>query len=206
MNGLGSIKVVAFDCFGTLVRTAVQGNVFADALASRKRTDLALRDVMRHPWTLAEAAQAFEADLAPEELAVFQKRLDAEIASVELFPDTLAALSALREQGYVVTVCSNLALPYAAAVERLLSPLLEKRTWSFEVGATKPSPAIYTALCDQVGCAPREVLMVGDSLHADYQGALDSGLLALHLTRAVASGAAHQIHTLTKVPALLAKC
>ncbi|MBC8739748.1 HAD family hydrolase [Paraburkholderia sp. UCT31] len=206
MTRFHAVKAVAFDCFGTLVHFSLPPEAFARVLESRRRHDLPARDVMRRRWTLFEAAEAFEANLGDAELLALQERLDAEIASVELFPETRDTLLTLREQGYRVAVCSNLAMPYARAVDRLVSDLIDARTWSFNVGATKPSPVIYSALCESVRCPPAEVLMVGDSLHADYQGALDAGLAALHLVRTGSPSGMHQVRTLAEVPAMLKKC
>lgn len=38
---------------------------------------------------------------------------------------------------------------------------------SFEVGAVKPDPAIFTAALDRLGVAAADALMVGDSEEAD---------------------------------------
>ena len=53
-----------------------------------------------------------------------------------------------------------------------------------DLGCPKPQRAAYLAACDQLGAAPADTLMVGDSLTNDVQGARKAGLYALHLDRA----------------------
>ncbi|TKW69425.1 MAG: HAD family hydrolase, partial [Staphylococcus hominis] len=53
-----------------------------------------------------------------------------------------------------------------------------------DLGCPKPQRAAYLAACDQLGAAPADTLMVGDSLANDVQGARTAGLHALHLDRA----------------------
>ncbi len=42
----------------------------------------------------------------------------------------------------------------------------------------KPSPAFFHAASSQLGCRPREVLMIGDDVYSDVNGALKAGLRA----------------------------
>ncbi|MBF0453091.1 MAG: HAD-IA family hydrolase [Candidatus Magnetomorum sp.] len=42
----------------------------------------------------------------------------------------------------------------------------------------KPDPSIFYTACDLAKCCPDEAIMIGDSLKADIQGGLDSGLAA----------------------------
>ncbi len=56
------------------------------------------------------------------------------------------------------------ALEYAASCEAII--------------LGKPSPAFFHSTADQLGCKPAEVLMVGDDVDADVNGALKAGLKA----------------------------
>lgn len=47
---------------------------------------------------------------------------------------------------------------------------------SEQVGMAKPDPRIFKLACDNLGVKPSETLMVGDSLSADYQGAMNVGM------------------------------
>ena len=52
------------------------------------------------------------------------------------------------------------------------------------VAGKEENTAAYLTACDQLGTAPADALMVGDSLANDVQGARTAGLHALHLDRA----------------------
>ena len=53
---------------------------------------------------------------------------------------------------------------------------------SEELPAPKPSPLAFAAACDALGLPADQVLMVGDSRVNDIDGALTSGLFAVHVT------------------------
>ena len=91
------------------------------------------------------------------------------LSSTVLFEDTLRTISQLQAMGIKVAICSNLALPYGPPVKALL-PMLDAYAWSYDAGATKPDSRIYNYLCHQLHCLPEEVLMVGDTVEADYYG------------------------------------
>jgi len=52
-----------------------------------------------------------------------------------------------------------------------------------EFGVGKPDPRIFAAACERLGCAPNEVLHVGDDLRLDVHGALDAGMQAAWVRR-----------------------
>lgn len=196
-------KTIAFDCFGTMAYIARPAHVFG-ALARRGiRGSVDPRMVMCFPWTLTQAAHELGIEIEADELAQMESALSEEVASITLYPETREVLTHLRDEGYQIAVCSNLALPYAKPVQAQLGDLLDIEVWSFEVGALKPSPDIYSALLARAASAAHETLMVGDSATADYAGARNSGLEALHLVREGVLDKPHQISALTGVLAAL---
>ena len=52
-----------------------------------------------------------------------------------------------------------------------------------DVGNEKPHPAIFDAACREAGCAPEELMHVGDSLRADVEGANAIGAVSVWLNR-----------------------
>jgi putative hydrolase of the HAD superfamily len=54
---------------------------------------------------------------------------------------------------------------------------------SINTGWRKPHPRIYQAALDRAGCAPSEVLFVGDDINCDYRGPRGLGMRALLLDR-----------------------
>ncbi len=43
----------------------------------------------------------------------------------------------------------------------------------------KPSPSIFKAALDRLGCRPEEAAVIGDSLRSDIQGGLDAGMVTV---------------------------
>lgn len=62
-------------------------------------------------------------------------------------------------------------------------PTLDAHILSYEVGVAKPDPAIYAAVCDALGCRPRDVLFIGDSRRADFEGPQNYGMHARLIDR-----------------------
>lgn len=101
-----------------------------------------------------------------------------------LDPDAVAVLKELRATGIKVALVSNTGYPEGAVMreiaERLgLAECFDAMLFSDEVGCAKPSPSIYQAVCDRLGIEPHELLHVGDSRAADYDGATNFGAHAL---------------------------
>ena len=63
-------------------------------------------------------------------------------------------------------------------------PGLDGYLLSYEVGAAKPNPVIYQAVCEALGSRPRDVLFIGDSKRCDVQGPQSFGMKARLLDRA----------------------
>lgn len=187
MEPLLPVKAVAFDCFGTLVQITQPSHVYRELVSclAKHFQPPAKKAVMSNRWSLAETAMQLGVELTEPQRLAMEARLADELRSIECYPETRAVLLELRSRGYRIAVCSNLARPFAAPVEALLGKYFDARIWSFEVGAIKPDPRIYTALSESLELAPAEILMVGDSLASDFQGGRASGLHARHLTRDV---------------------
>jgi HAD superfamily hydrolase (TIGR01509 family) len=99
------------------------------------------------------------------------------------YTDAEATLRSLREAGVKVGVVSNIGFdirPHFAAWG--FGDLVGAFALSFEVGRTKPDPAIFLRACGMLGVDPENTLMVGDS-QADA-GAVQAGCAALVLPAA----------------------
>lgn len=193
------IKAIAFDAFGTLVQISTQRRApyrslmrWAVAQGRKPQPDDANR-LMSQPLDLRGAAEVFAKTAPAELLARWEADLVAELASIKLFPDSLDTVAQLQGAGYKVGLCSNLALPYGKPVCELL-PRLDVYAMSYDVGATKPDPRIYQYLVDQLGCAPEEVLFIGDTPAADVDGPRTFGMQACLLDRKAGEALADVIH------------
>jgi FMN phosphatase YigB (HAD superfamily) len=96
------------------------------------------------------------------------------------YPDAAPTLRALREAGVRTAAVSNVGFDLRPVLDGLgLLDGLDAVVQSYEAGATKPDPRIFTLALDQLGgVAPAAALMVGDHAAADG-GAADAGIRTL---------------------------
>lgn len=178
-----TIKVILFAAFGTLCQVTSPRRPF-ERLARQVPDPVQFtRGVMTESLSLSQAARRAMAPLSREELAVLEQDLQAELASIELFPEVPAVCHQLRASGLRLAVLSNLAAPYAPAVEARLPTGFEWCGWSSALGYAKPDPRLYELACRALTVTPDEVLMVGNNRIADINGARACGMQAAWLRR-----------------------
>jgi len=183
-----AVKAILFDVYGTLFEIGDKRAPFRQLIHIGVRQGRAAgsedaRCIMAQPLGLKQAAGRLGIQLTAADHARLESDLQAELASVAPFADTLPVLHALKQRGFKLGLCSNLALDYAAPVRSLLPFALDATVWSFDAGAIKPDAAIYAQACAQLGCKAGEVLMVGDTIAADVEGPHAFGMQALLLDR-----------------------
>jgi HAD superfamily hydrolase (TIGR01509 family) len=84
------------------------------------------------------------------------------------YPDTAEVLTGLHRQGIKTAVVSNIAFDVRPAFEAIgAADDVDEFVLSFEVGAVKPSAAIFETALTRLGVAPEYTVMVGDSEEAD---------------------------------------
>ena len=92
------------------------------------------------------------------------------------YPGTREVLDALDGAGYRLALLSNADedfLQSAVSHNRLRFSVIQS---SESLRVYKPNRAAFEELCHRLGCAPDEVLYVGDSAQADVAGARHAGL------------------------------
>ena len=140
-------------------------------------------------------------DLAAHLNAIYLKH---RFEDVELYPDVLPALDALG-RGYALGLLSNgNGYPDRCGLQNRFAFVV----FSQEVGVEKPAAAMFEEACRRAGCAPQELMHVGDSLESDVQGAQRIGALAVWLNRARVSKMAEttpdfEIHSLSELDSIL---
>ena len=121
-------------------------------------------------------------------------------AQFELYDDVLPVLERLRRNGLKLGLVSNTSRDLGAFVRHFA---LDVDAWiaSGSYGKVKPSPLIFRAALELVGCEPQAALMVGDSPRDDVAGAKAVGMHALLLDRAgLHPDAAERIESLAELP------
>lgn len=85
-----------------------------------------------------------------------------------LYDDALEVVRDLRSHGIRVAVLSNIGLDIRPMLARGgVLDLLDAVVLSYEVGCTKPDPAIFTRTLHTLGFDAGDTLMVGDTWHDD---------------------------------------
>ena len=84
------------------------------------------------------------------------------------YPDTMAALRALRDAEIPVGVVSNIPWDVRGVFERAgADEYVDEYLLSYVEGVMKPDPKIFLTACQRIGVAPGDTLMIGDSPEAD---------------------------------------
>lgn len=104
--------------------------------------------------------------------------------AVTLYDDALPALSALKGR-FVLAVASNAIAASQRARVRSAGLPVEHQFFSEEMGCIKPMPQFFEKAVRDMGLAPQECLMVGDSLGSDVAGAAAVGMKTCWLNRGV---------------------
>lgn len=201
------IQLVVFDLFGTLLQAGSGHNPYRKVLEWARSNG-------RAPCP-NDATTIMTVDKNPDELfdtmgisptagimSIFNEALEADIKSIRLFDDTVSTLERLTYQGVQIAICSNLAKPYGVALN-LIEEVDYIRFLSYEIGAIKPDPSVYEKVVEKSGAYIGNILFIGDSLIADYQGPKRFGFRSLHLVREVTSKQtaphAHLISSLSEI-------
>lgn len=111
------------------------------------------------------------------------------IRRLELFPDTLPALRALRGRFRLAIVSDAQRLFLEPELREVgLEPFFEHTVVSADFGYRKPDRRLFERALELCGCAPGEALMIGDNLRRDVGGAQAAGIPAIWLRRPAAIG------------------
>ncbi|PEG61098.1 HAD-IA family hydrolase [Mycolicibacterium boenickei] len=189
------VSAVLFDYSGTLFRLEEQDSWFAGMAVDEQQVDghvqtelmrrltaptgrsVAMTDEQYRAWANRDLAphlhrEAYlhvlrESGLADHHAESLYNRV-IDPASWTAYPDTARVFKNLKAQGIRTAVVSNIAFDVRPAFAAIgAAEHVDAFVLSFEVGAIKPDPAIFTAALDRLGVAAPDALMVGDSEEAD---------------------------------------
>lgn len=100
------------------------------------------------------------------------------------FDDTLPTLHSLSERGIQLAIASNFDERLHPICDGLSAlGLFQKRFISSELGFRKPSSDFYRAIVSDLKVEAENILMVGDGLKNDVEGALAVGMNAVLVNR-----------------------
>jgi putative hydrolase of the HAD superfamily len=138
-----------------------------------------LEDELAHTFRLLglDVPPSLVAELADFERATW-------CSAVQLYPDALPVLAALRERGLKLGLVSNCSAQAAGAIRALgLAERLDVLVASCEVNLLKPDPAIYRRAYEPLGVEPTDCAFVGDGGSRELEAAHGLGMLTLWIQR-----------------------
>lgn len=189
------VRAVLFDFSGTLFRLEEQDSWFAGMAVDEREVDghvqaelmrrltaptgrsVAMTDEQYRAWANRDLAphlhrEAYlhvlrESGLADHHAeSLYDRVIDPD--SWSAYPDTARVLKSLRTQGIRTAVVSNIAFDVRPAFAAIgATDHVDEYVLSFEVGAVKPDPTIFTTALRRLGVPAEDALMVGDSEEAD---------------------------------------
>ena len=109
---------------------------------------------------------------------------------VDLYPQATEVLQRLSARYPLLAVSNGNADVVRVGLGAYFSGSVSAR----DAGVAKPDPRIFHAAAAHLGCAPQQVLHVGDDHAADVVGAAQAGMQAVWLRHATASEPAHSPH------------
>lgn len=189
------VSAVLFDFSGTLFRLEEQDSWFAGMAVDEREVDghvqaelmrrltaptgrsVTMTDEQYQAWANRDLAphlhrEAYlhvlrESGLADHHAESLYNRV-IDPASWTAYPDTARVFKSLKAQGLRTAVVSNIAFDVRPAFTAIgAAEHVDEFVLSFEVGAVKPDPAIFTTALQRLGVPAQEALMVGDSEEAD---------------------------------------
>ena len=99
--------------------------------------------------------------------------------SVELYPDSLAALARLNARWPIASLTNGNADLKRVGIHMHFDHHISARN----TGAAKPDPRIFLAAAERLGVAPENILHIGDDVELDVVGARAAGMRTAWINR-----------------------
>jgi putative hydrolase of the HAD superfamily len=171
---------IIFDLYGTLIYTSVKKkpylNLFRSLGLTKEEINFWRDKVMSENFSSFEELKT---KIKPESSIYtdqYEYDVKEEIQSTHLFEDSEFVLNELSKR-YKLYLISNIATPYKQCFYNLgLDKWIDDPIFSCDVGYSKPNPNIYEIVVKKSGLQPGQLLMIGDSLRSDYEGARNCGI------------------------------
>lgn len=142
--------------------------------------DTAVTDTADADTAVADTTVADTADADPEAIAAAYREAVAE--SVRPIAGAAELVTDLRRRYAVGLLTDGPVLAGRSKLEALgWTDLFDAAVVTGEVGADKPDPRAFEAVCERLGVAPEEAVYVGDDPDLDVAGATAAGMAAVQV-------------------------
>lgn len=182
-----SPKVIVFDAFGTLVKIGNSRSPYLKLMkwqkqSGRKPTSKDASIIMSRNANLSQISNLFGNEIPVNLLAELNADLTLDLDSIELYSDTVV-LQTLKNRGFKLALCSNLAMPYGEKLKKILPDLFDELILSYEIGSIKPDIKIYEAIQRRLNCDMKDILFIGDNEILDVEKPRSLGMSARLIQR-----------------------
>lgn len=183
-----SPKVIVFDAFGTLVKFGESRSPYRKLMKwlkdnGRKPTPQDATIIMSNAVDVEALAKHFGYIIPVEFLNEINEDLRFELDTIELYEDVVLILQNLKDKGFKIALCSNLAMPYGEQLKTILPDLFDAVFLSYEVGTIKPNQYIYELICEKLACQMSDILFIGDHPILDVEVPISLGMSARLIKR-----------------------
>lgn len=169
------------------------GEALLDAVVKSYDGSLAQPDVHE---VFNEVLARFECQLPA---GVIDRVMDAYFAPyyerMENIGEVVPTLTFARALGLKLGLLANVLWGEEMLYKRLTSlgivQFMNATSFSSQLGWLKPYPSTFTGILSRMGLEPNEVIMVGDDLVTDIEGAHNIGMGCVWMNRGEVSGGAH---------------
>jgi putative hydrolase of the HAD superfamily len=190
------IKAILFDTWGTLI----EAGVFPSPIKQVKyilRIDMPFNEyitkfeasfMLKKFSNLREAVEHTCKDFGVEPKPFIVERVigmwNKNMLLAKPFPDTIPILEKLKKNYKLALVANTDPFSVEPVLEKYdLRKFFDVIACSYEVGHLKTDPEMFSYVLRKMHVKKNEVLMVGDSLQSDIQGAENAGIKAILLDR-----------------------
>lgn len=179
------IRAVFFDVGETIIDETREYGTWADWLGIPRHTFSAMFGaVIALGRDYRETFQAFQPgfDLAAEREARALAGRPESFGEEDLYPDARGCLKSIRDSGVLVGLAGNQTTRAEGILKSLDLPvdlIGTSESW----GVEKPRPEFFERVIAEAGCAPEEILYVGDRLDNDLIPAMDLGVQGVIVRR-----------------------
>ena len=176
-------KAIIFDLYNTLLYTKYKAkpylNLFRSLGLTKEEMNFWRDRVMTENFSSFEELKQAIKPGSTVYTGQYEYDVKEENESTHLFDDTEFVLNELSKR-YDLYLISNIATPYKQCFYNLgLDRWIKDPIFSCDVGYSKPDSKIYDIVIQKSGLQPGQLLMIGDSVRADYEGALGCGIKAI---------------------------
>ncbi len=175
------IRAIVFDCFGVLAKSNTWDD-FWNVLPPD--IDEQAIYTIHHEYDAGKLTKD-EFVYRLHDLTGHEPEFIEEAASVEGMKNValLRYIKSLRVRGHKIGLLSNIASDWVTKdfLTTDEQKLFDAMVFSFEVGMTKPDPAIFQLTCQRLGVTPAETVFI-DDMQTNVTGARDIGSKAICYT------------------------